>query len=250
MGRHEDKSKAAGIYRTGGKEYVTISEASRRLGKSRHTIAVKMQDKRLTEYHFEEKGVSGKWLLWTQVKSLFAAIDAKRKQYEENKSQNDFEMKPLEDLNNGELAPVAIKELPPLVDVDDPENSDCWKTTNNGVPILDDNGKHIISYDKYKQKYDALIRKQQFEKEKGRLISRELVDRAFAVVLTPLVSSVMQIPDRYASRIFGLVESFIETKLDNTQQTSIRALLEDEAENIVTTFKRNLEEAIDGLESD
>lgn len=250
MGRHEDKSKAAGVYRTGGKEYVTISEASRRLGKSRRTIAVKVQDGRLTEYHFEEKGVSGKWLLWTQVKSLFAAIDARRKQYEGNKSQNDFEMKPLGVLDNGELAPVAVRGLPPLVDVDDPENSDCWKTTNNGVPILDGNGRHIISYDKYKQKYDALIRRQQFEREKGRLIPRELVDRAFASLLTPLVSSVMQIPDRYASRVFGLVEGFAETKLDNMQQTSIRALLEDEAENIVAAFRRNLEEALDGLESD
>lgn len=250
MGRHEDKSKAAGIYRTGGKEYVSISEASRRLGKSRHTIAVKIQDGRLEEYHFEEKGISGKWLLWTQVKSLFATIDAQKKKYEETKTQNEFEMPPLSELGDGELAPVLVKELPSLVDVDDPENSDCWKTTNNGIPILDENGKHIISYDKYKQKYDALIRKQQFEKEKGKLIPRELVDKAFAVLLTPLVSSVMQIPDRYASRIFGFIESIVDTKLDNTQQTSIRALLEDESENIVNTFKRNLEEALDGLESD
>lgn len=247
MGRHEEKSKSAGIYRTGGKEYVSISEASRRLGRTRTAISNKLKTGRLTEYNFSSKGVSGKWLLWTQVKALFDAIDAKRGKSTSDDKSTDFK---LSDLTNGELPPVAIKELPSLIDVDDPENSDCWKTTNNGVPIFDERGHHIINYEKYKQKYDALIRKQQYEKEKGKLISRELVDKAFAVLFTPLVSSIMQIPDRYASRIFGLVESFVDKKLDNAQQTSIRALLEDEAENIITTFRRNIEEALDALESD
>lgn len=245
MGRHEDKSKAAGIYRTGGREYVSISEAARRLGRTRQAISGQVRSGRLDVKDFSSKGVSGKWLLWDKVKEFYAAIDSRKK--EKGQSSNEGE---LPDLGDGTLRLIENppREIPMLVDTEDPENSDCWKKFSNGVYCLDEMGRHVIDYEKYKQKWDALIRKQQYEREAGRLVPKDIVDQALSKSLSPLTTSIMQIPDRFASRIVGLVESIVGSKLGNEQRTTLRALLEDESESIVVTLRRNVEEALDGIE--
>ena len=247
MGRHEDKAKTAGTYKTGGKEYVTISEAARRLNCSRYRIHYQVECGKIEYRNFSERGLIGKWLLWDKVKEFFDRMDAKKatwKTKDEEVNIKGFE------LGKGELPSIAkpMDGPPTLIDTEDPANSDCWKKTNTGIPIVDENGRHVIDYEKYKQKYDALIRRQQYEKESGRLLQKDVVDQALSRILSPLSSSIMQIPDRYSSRIVGLVESFFQTKLDNEQKTSLRALMEDEAESLVSTFARSVEEALDGFE--
>lgn len=245
MGRYEDKSKAAGIYRTGGREYVSISEASRRIGRTRQAIGGQIRRGRLEVEDFSSRGVYGKWLLWDKVKELYDSIDSKRKEREEPETEGE-----LPALGDGRLRLIEnpMNEVPLLVDTEDPDNSDCWRKLSNGVYVLDENGRHLIDYEKYKQKWDALIRKQQYEREAGRLVPKVIVDQAVSKILTPLVTSVMQIPDRYASRVVGLVESMIGSKLGNKQRSTLRSLLEDEAESIVATFSHNVEESLDGFE--
>ena len=248
MGRHEDKANMEGVYNTKGKEYVRIDVAAKRVERSTDTINLKIKNGLLTVYKFE--GLEGRWIRWDKCKAIFDQLalthkpNGAKKKKVDTPTNNDFV---LIDLNKGELAPVGQKEMPSLVDVDDPVNSDCWKLNSKNQPVVDKNGHHVILYDKFKQKYDALIRKQQFEREKGQLVSKDLVDTAFSKMLTPLVNTINQIPDRYASRIIGFVESIMETKLDNSQTTSLRALLEDEAVSIIGQLKKNEEDAIDGL---
>lgn len=245
MGRHEDKSKAAGVYRTGGREYVSISEAARRLGRTRQAISGQVRCGRLDAKDFSSRGVSGKWLLWDKVKEFYEAIDSRRKDRDEPSNEGE-----LADLGDGTLRLIENppREIPLLVDTEDPENSDCWRKYSNGVYALDENGRHVIDYEKYKQKWDALIRKQQYEREAGRLVPKDIVDQAFSKTLSPLSTSIMQIPDRYASRIIGLMESIMGSKLGNEHRTTLRSLLEDESESIVATLRRNVEEALDGIE--
>lgn len=246
MGRHEDKSRKEGVYRTGGKEYVSISEAAKRLNKARSTVQYQINVGKLDVFEFSSKGVKGKWLLWDKVKALFKTIDS-IKTKGETKDSSEGE---LPELGGGELRLIHNdpKEIPMLVDTEAPENSDCWKRFPNGVYVFDENGKHVMDYEKYKQKWDSLIRKQQFERESGKLIPKEIVDQAMSKILSPLTASIVQLPDRYASRIIGLVESIINAKLNNEQRITLRSLLEDEAESIVATFRRNVEEALDGIE--
>ncbi len=248
MGRAVDKANREGVYVTRtGNEYVRNDIAAQRVKRDLSTINRKIQDGRLTAVSL--KGLTGTWVSWKKCKALFEGISETRnpngskKKRVDTAANNEFT---LNDLSGGELAPVEQKEMPSLVDVDDPENSDCWRIDNKGRPVVK-NGHHIILYDKFKQKYDALIRKQQFEKEKGQLVPKDLVDAAFSKMLTPLVNTVNQIPDRYASRIIGMVESFTEQKLNNSQITSLRSMLDDEAKVIIETLNKNEEDALDGL---
>ena len=249
MGRNADKSKREGVYVTqSGTEYVTVAVAAERIHRTVRAVYDQIHDNKLATRTFKDFGELT-FVKWEKCRALFEGFsdtrnsDGSKKKVSLVNSSN-FELK---DLGNGELAPVEQKEMPSLVDVDDPENSDCWKCVN-GIPIVTDDGHHVILYDKFKQKYDALIRKQQYEREKGKLISRELVDRAFSTVYTPMVNTINQIPDRFASRVVGFVESIMETKLDNSQTTSLRALLEDEAKAIISTLDQNQREAMDSFE--
>lgn len=248
MALSDQRAKREGSYTNrAGVEFVTLQVAADRLHKSRTAIVQKINDKKLKVHKFKNMG-NIMLVEWEKCKAVFIGSDPLEKNKPQKKpveltKASDFELK---DLNSGELTPVEQKEMPSLVDVDDPENSDCWKLNSLNQPVVK-NGHHIILYDKFKQKYDALIRKQQFEREKGQLISKDLVDTAFSKMLTPLVNTINQIPDRYASRIIGFVESIMETKLDNSQTTSLRALLEDEAVSIIGQLKKNEEDAIDGL---
>lgn len=247
MGRNADKANREGVYITSaGNEYVRNDVAAQRIKRDLSTINRKIQEGSLKVVPL--KGLTGRWVSWEKCKALFGAIEVTRNPNGSKKKTTltntpDFELK---DLTGGELAPVEQKEMPSLVDVDDPENSDCWMVDNQGRPKMK-NGHHVILYDKFKQKYDALIRKQQFEREKGALVSKDLVDTAFSKMLTPLVNTINQIPDRYASRVIGLVESFTNIKLDNSQITSLRSMLDDEAKAITETLKKNEEDALDGL---
>ena len=248
MGRNADKSKREGVYVTqSGTEYVTVAVAAERIHRTVRAVYYQIHDNKLATRTFKDFGELT-FVKWEKCRALFEGFsdtrnsDGSKKKVSLVNSSN-FELK---DLGNGELAPVEQKEMPSLVDVDDPENSDCWKIDNMGRPVKK-NGHHVILYDKFKQKYDALIRKQQYEKEKGTLIPRDLVDTAFSKTLTPLINTINQIPDRYASRVVGFVESIMETKLDNSQTTSLRALLEDEAKAIIGQLKQNEEDALDGL---
>ena len=248
MGLSEQKAIKTGTYiDSNGIEYVNISQAARLFHKTKGTIIDHIKRGNLVAQSFKDRGLGdAKWIELLKLQQLYAQINAKKKAEgaESVDTSHDFVMK---DLSNGELPAIKEEEMPTLADVDDPENSDCWKCVN-GIPIVTDDGHHVILYDKFKQKYDALIRKQQYEREKGKLISRELVDRAFATVYTPMVNTINQIPDRYASRIIGFVESIMETKLDNSQTTSLRALLEDEAKAIISTLDQNQREAMDSFE--
>lgn len=246
MGLSDQRNTREGVYvDKNGIEYMTITSLAKELGITRGTLQYHIKQGNLIAYDFTSKGLGvGKWLDVLKVRQFFAQLKGKKPKTDKEDNPNDFVMP---DLPSGELPPLVQKEMPSLIDVDDPINSDCWKRVN-GIPIIDDNGHHVISYDKFKQKYDALIRKQQYEREKGKLISKELVDRAFAVVYTPLVNSINQIPSRYATRVIGFVESALDRKLDNNQVTSLRALLEDEAKSIIEVLKRNMEEAMDSLE--
>ncbi len=247
MGLSDQRKAREGIYvDENGIEYVNFSEAARRVKRDKSRISRLVKAGKLTAFDFSDRGLK-KGVLWIELTRLMQhfAESNKPNNSKETDTSHDFVMK---DLSNGELPAIKGEEMPTLADVDDPENSDCWKCVN-GIPIVTDDGHHIILYDKFKQKYDALIRKQQYEREKGKLIARTLVDRAFSVAYTPLVNTINQIPDRYASRIIGLVESFSEQKLNNTQITSLRSLLEDEARAIIETLNQNQKEALDSLET-
>ena len=248
MALSDQRKEREGSYINKGIEYVTIPVAAERVHRTRFAIDEKIKQKRLRSYKFKDKGLHNTYVNWEKCKAIFDGISETRNPDGSKKKTTptntpDFELK---DLTGGELAPVEQKEMPSLVDVDDPENSDCWMVDNQGRPKMK-NGHHVILYDKFKQKYDALIRKQQFEREKGALVSKDLVDTAFSKMLTPLVNTINQIPDRYASRVIGLVESFTNIKLDNSQITSLRSMLDDEAKAITETLKKNEEDALDGL---
>ena len=245
MGLSDQRKKREGVYvDQNGIEYMTLTRAAKEFGTTRQNLQGYVNRNKLLTHDFSELGlgVNIKWVEVLKVQQLLA--NAKKKRIKQTDTSHDFIMK---DLSDGELPAIKEEEMPTLADVDDPENSDCWKCVN-GIPIVTEDGHHVILYDKFKQKYDALIRKQQYEREKGKLISRELVDRAFSTVYTPMVNTINQIPDRFASRVVGFVESIMETKLDNSQTTSLRALLEDEAKAIISTLDQNQREAMDSFE--
>ena len=87
----------------------------------------------------------------------------------------------------------------------------------------------------------ANIRYQQYQKERRELIPRQEVEQSLSLVFPPVTAILMQMPDKYASRINGRLEEMIGRPMTNEEKTIIKALLTDEAEQIC----HNLQDAVD-----
>ena len=92
----------------------------------------------------------------------------------------------------------------------------------------------------------ANIRYQQYQKQRGELIPKAEVVQMLSLVFPPVTAVIMQMPDKYASRINGRVEEMIGRPMTNEETTLIKAILSDEAEKIC----RNLQDAVEKVTAD
>ncbi|MBO6084308.1 MAG: hypothetical protein J6O90_04445, partial [Candidatus Methanomethylophilaceae archaeon] len=78
------------------------------------------------------------------------------------------------------------------------------------------------------------------------LIQKQDVIQILTRIFPPVTAVIMQMPDKYASRINGRVEEMIGRPMTNEEITVIRAILSDEAERIC----HNLQDAVEKATED
>ena len=133
-------------------------------------------------------------------------------------------------------------------DPEDPANADCWELDDYGEYMMlpsPHSDKHAVDWKKAIDKCMANIRYQQYQKERRELIPRQEVEQSLSLVFPPVTAVLMQMPDKYASRINGRVEEMIGRPMTNEEKTIIKALLTDEAEQICHNLQDAVEKALE-----
>ena len=265
MAESNKKAEQRGCVKVGGREYVRSSVFAQRVGIAKCSVTKAVKDGRLTRVKLE--GYQGEWLDWNVSRARFAKQRAKQKQghvpggSREKKdarlTNTSEEIKPVGLPSTGGAGDVGVPEIPKAAEgilsyfnPEDPDNADCWETDDYGDFLMiphTDPPRHSVDWKKAIDKCMANIRYQQYQKERRELIPRAEVEQSLSLVFPPITAVIMQMPDKYASRINGRVEEIIGRPMTNEETTLIRAILSDEAERIC----HNLQDAVQkALEND
>lgn len=245
------RTASTGSIKHNGREMVNHSLFAERMNIS-HQIVTKLVKNGIL--HSEPiKGYTGRWLDWEMSKAAYNRM--KRTEKRGGKRQADIDRQaffqirkvkganmttPSDRLPDIEIAAVSSEALVGF-DPEAPENADCWEYDESGNAVtVPSTGKHFIDWKKAIDKCMAKIRNQQYLEKEGSLIPKEDVVRTLSEIFPPLSSAIMQIPDRYGSRLQGSIEDMLGKSMTNEQKTLFKSVLEDESVSIC----RNLQDAI------
>lgn len=256
MAKSNKDAEARGCVKVGGREFVTITVFAKRMGVSQQAISLWVKDGKLPRQSLD--GYRGQWLDYELSRAKFARLRKKpakggsrvkrdAKVYEKGGE----EVKPVPMPTTAGAGDVGMPGLPKdaegilsYFDPEDPDNSDCWEVDDFGAYLMlppPYQDRHSIDWKKAIDKCMANIRYQQYQKERRELIPRQEVEQSLSLVFPPVTAILMQMPDKYASRINGRLEEMIGRPMTNEEKTIIKALLTDEAEQIC----HNLQDAVD-----
>lgn len=260
MAKSRSDAEARGCIKHNGREYVNGVVFAQRMGISKMAVTKYVQEGKLTRQKIE--GYRGEWLDWAVARATFVRL---RKNPGKGGSREKFDSKVFGGtVKPDEVRPVPIPggagdvEMPGLpkdaesvlsyFDPEDPENADCWQVTEDAQFLMipgSNPPRHYVNWKKAYDKCMANIRYQQYQEKRRELIPRTEVEQSLSKVFPPVAAVIMQMPDKYASRINGRVEEMIERTLTNEERTVIKALLTDEAERICHNLQDAVEKALE-----
>ena len=259
MAKSRSDAEARGCIKHNGREYVNGVVFAQRVGVSKMAVTKLVQTGKITRQKIE--GYRGEWIDWAVARATFVKLRKKqdhvrggRREKKDAKvlaSVGAVEVKAPPVPSSGDMdMPEVPKEAEGILsyfDPEDPENSDCWETDDSGEFLLipGTGGRHYVDWKKAIDKCMANIRYQQYQEKKRDLIPRNEVEQSLAKVFPPVTAVLMQMPDKYASRINGRVEEMIGRPLSNEERTVIKALLTDEAERICHNLQDAVERALE-----
>lgn len=259
MGLSANKAEQRGCVKVNGREYVTQEVCARRLGISHQALS---KDTTKGKYsRVELEGYKGKWYDWNLTRVIF---NKQRKNPKDRKGgrrdKKDaliFAPSKVSDKTPGvpseEVGDITAPDLPSsevlsYFDPRDPNNSDCWETDDSGEFLYVPNVTPPLPYVDWKKATDkcmANLRYQQYKEKQKELISRAEVTQMLSLVFPVLTAAIMQIPDRYASRMNGRLEDMIGRSMTNEEKTILKSVLQDEAENICHNFQDSVQKIIE-----
>ena len=256
MAKSRSDAEARGCVKVDGREYVNVTVFATRMGVRQQAISKWIKAGKLTRT--ELTGYKGLWLDYNMARAKFVRLrkNPKKGGSREKKDAKVIhtgsdEVRPVPMPTTGGAGDVGVPSIPKDVEgilsyfnPEDPENSDCWEIDDVGEFLMiphTDPPRHSVDWKKAIDKCMANIRYQQYQKERRELIPRSEVEQSLALVFPPVTAVLMQMPDKYASRINGRVEEMIGRPMTNEERTIIKALLTDEAEQIC----HNLQDAVD-----
>ena len=263
MALSRTKAELRGFIKHNGREYVSQSVCAKRLGIAVSSLCEATQKGNYTRMEIPDH--KGLWYDWHLTRAAFNRLRMKQDHVQGGRRQKKdaavFNGKTVSDLpvpnvppvGNAEVADVEIpKEEPDIMsyfDPEDPNNADCWETDVNGHFLMipnTDPPRHYVDWKKAQDQGRAHIYYQQYMKQKGDLIQKQDVIQILTRIFPPVTAVIMQMPDKYASRINGRVEEMIGRPMTNEEITVIRAILSDEAERIC----HNLQDAVEKATED
>ena len=256
MALSKTKAEQRGSVKVNGREYVNLTVCAQRLAVDKAVISRGTKKGKYTRTTLPN--LKGEWYDWQQTRAVFVA--ARRKQNHVQGGQRakrsatlftpgEIKDEKLPPIPTTTVADVAEPEMPnagilSYFDADDPINSDCWETDDAGgfIFVPDSNPpKHYVDWKKATDKCMANLRYQQYMKQKGELIPKQDVVQILSRVFPPITAIIMQMPEKYASRINGRVEEIIGRPMTNEERTLVKSVLADEAELIC----HNLQDAVE-----
>jgi len=249
-----------GCVKYAGREYVNVTVFAQRVGVSQQAISDWVKAGKLTRTGLPD--YKGLWLDWEVSRNKFNRL---QKNPKKGGSRRKKDAK-LINTSPDEVRPVGMPAVPSSGDVgipsipkdaegilsffdpEDPNNADCWEVDDYGEYMMlpsPHSDKHAVDWKKAIDKCMANIRYQQYQKERRELIPRNEVEQSLSLVFPPVTAVIMQMPDKYASRINGRVEEMIGRPMTNEEKTIIKALLSDEAEQICHNMQDAVEKALE-----
>ena len=267
MSLGRSKAEQRGTVKYKGREYVNMMICAQRLGIAYQTLQKSTNKGTYTRQPLE--GYSGLWYDWQQTRAIFNRQRRKQDHVRGGRRQKrdgavfgpSSPISPVVDVpvpTVGTPGGVEVKDVDIPKDVDnilsyfdpeDPNNADCWETDDNGQFLYIPNTnppRHYVDWKKAQDKGMANIRYQQYQKQRGELIPKADVIQMLSKVFPPVTAVIMQMPDKYASRINGRVEEMIGRPMTNEEVTIIKSILSDEAERIC----HNLQDAVEKVSED
>ena len=262
MAKSRKDAEARGCVKVNGREYVNTVVFAQRMGVSRPAISQYIAAGKLSRVDLD--GYKGQWLDFEVCRVKFLKLQKhpvkggsrikKDNRIIESGGQGQ-EVKPVPVPTTGTVGEVGMPGLPKdaegilsYFDPEDPDNADCWEVDDYGEYLMlpaPNNNRHAIDWKKAIDKCLANIRYQQYQKERRELIPRQEVEQSLSLVFPPVTATIMQMPDKYASRINGRLEEMIGRPMTNEEKTIIKALLTDEAEQICHNLQDAVEKALE-----
>lgn len=257
MGTSREKAMQRGCVKSGGREYVTRNVCAARLGISPQRVGQLAKKGMFTKVELE--GYEGGWYDWQMSRTAFNRMRAKQSHVQGGRRErrdarsiaavSDVQMPAMPQAEASKVTEPAMPKAEDSVlsyfDPEDPNNADCWETDETGEFLMipgTDPPRHYVDWKRAVDKSMANIRYQQYMKERGELIPRTEVVQLLSRVFPPLTARVMQIPDKFASRIGGRLEEMLGRPMTGEETTVMRSLLQDEAESICKGFQEAVEE--------
>ena len=259
MGLSKSKAEQRGSVKVGGREYVTQKVAAQRLGVTEGALSKDTKKGKYSKVELE--GYDGKWFDWNLLRIAF---NKQRMNPQDRKGgrrdKKDgliFTISKVSDKTPGvpsdKVGDVVAPDLPEnevlsYFDPNDPANADCWETDASGefLYVPDTNPPmHYVDWKKATDKCMANLRYQQYKEKQKELISKQEVVQMLSLIFPVLTASIMQIPDRYASRLNGRLEDMINRTMTNEERTLMKSVLQDEAEQICHNFQDSVQKVIE-----
>ncbi len=249
-----------GCVKSGGREYVNVTVFAQRVGIRQQTASDWVKAGKLTRTTLPDH--KGLWLDWEISRNKFNKLQknpkkggSRRKKDAKLINTAPDEVRPVPMPTVSGAGDIGIPSIPKdaegilsFFNPEDPENADCWEVDDYGEYLMlpsPHSDKHSIDWKKAIDKCMANIRYQQYQKERRELIPRQEVEQSLSLVFPPVTAVIMQLPDKYASRINGRVEEMIGRPMTNEEKTIIKALLTDEAEQICHNMQDAVEKALE-----
>lgn len=260
MARSRTAAEARGCVKSGGREYVNVTVFAQRVGIKQQTASDWIKAGKLTRTSLPDH--KGLWLDWEVSRNRFNKLQkhpkkggSRRKKDAKLINTGPDEVRPVPLPSTSGAGDVGVPSIPKdaegilaYFDPEDPANADCWEIDDYGEYMMlpsPHSDKHAVDWKKAIDKCMANIRYQQYQKERRELIPRQEVEQSLSLVFPPVTAVLMQMPDKYASRINGRVEEMIGRPMTNEEKTIIKALLTDEAEQICHNLQDAVEKALE-----
>ena len=251
MGLSKSKAEQRGSVKVNGREYVTQTVCAQRLGITKQNLSKDTLKGKYTRITLD--GYSGQWYDWAVTRAIFSKQrmnpQGNKGGRRDKKDAVIFAAGKVSDKAPGvpsdSVPDVSIPDIPNsevlgFFNAEDPENADCWETDETGAFLVlpgIDPPRHVINWPMAEKKCMANLRYQQYKEKQKELISRAEVVQMLSSIFPVLTAAIMQIPDRYASRLNGRLEDMIGRSMTNEERTLIKSVLQDEAEQICHNFQ-------------
>ena len=242
----EDKG-TVDIYKSHGKEYVSVSEFSRRTGVKVNTINAYIRDgklkignergrKRYLQWESENKKLKNLLVENATHQKGRSLISVSKGKTADIETKDTREVNDLQDLETGV---VDVKQL--FKNFDEKDFQDCLTRTLEGEIIYDSNGRTVLNWATVDRKITALIRNLELKRKEGELIKIDDVTRFLSIAFAKTQGKLSNIPDRYSSRFAAFFKKETGGEVSNETLTALKNMLTIETKNILSDLSKEIE---------